>query len=106
MRDYRQAPPTASSGQRIFSPFGAFGRRAWFTVTPCPATITVEVRAASVVFSATVTLTVPLLVPVPGVTPTQSALLAADHPQAADAMTVTLDVLGSEPTVSEVGDTV
>jgi hypothetical protein len=91
----------------IFKPLGAFGRRACSTVTLWPPTVSVALLVSSVVFSDTATVTDPLPLADPGVTETHDAPLDAAQPQLdRAAITVTFDVLGSDPTVSEVGETV
>ncbi len=67
---------------------------AWFTVNVTPPIETVPVRAAAMVFAATVYESVPLPVPVPpAVTVIHASLLIAVQPQPVGALTVTtLDV--------------
>jgi len=63
------------------SPFGVFGRGlpSWLTVRPTPPIVTVAARELEPEFGATVTLTEPGLLPFPGSTVTQAALLTDDH---------------------------
>lgn len=74
-----------------------FATPAWFTVTVCPATVTVPDRPACAVFAATTKATAPRPVPVaPEATVIQETLLTALHVAVADdVVTVTLAVLAA-----------
>jgi hypothetical protein len=76
------------------------------TVTVCPATATLALRASADVLAAMISVTEPLPLPLVGETVTQPALDAAAHEQ--PAMVVTVTVALSPPAAADIvaGDTV
>ena len=76
------------------------------TVTLCPPTVTVAVRALAALLAATVTVTVPFPLPLAGDTVAHAALDAAVHAHPASAVTVTDEVPPAATGDHVVGDTV
>jgi len=99
-------PPLPETGCDVGATVNAHGA-AWFTVTVCPAMVSVRRRADVPVFAVVLYVTVPLPVPLaPAVTVIQVALLVAVQVQPVCVVTFTVELPPAAGSASVVGATV